>query len=174
MLNRSLRRLAPALAATATFALVGPLAPAQAGEATTTHEKGLVMECTGSIKGRPVYASLYETNVARNVVQILIGRDGKQVGGSRETRQAFRDQGEVFAAMKVGGDPARIKGTARRVGEPVRVHEEHDDAGYHVTIDGTHRRLAPKLVLKWRGAVAPLTCDPAFLYDLQVTKEPVE
>ena len=49
----------------------------------------------------------------------------------------------------------------------------HDDAGYLITVDGTHRRLANDLVLRYDGAVVPLTCDEAFAYDLQVTKEPI-
>ena len=49
---------------------------------------------------------------------------------------------------------------------------EHDDAGQHITVDGFHRRLTNDLDLRWKGRTAPLDCDMAFAYDLDVTKEP--
>ncbi|CAI9414248.1 hypothetical protein [Nocardioides sp. T2.26MG-1] len=161
-----------ALAVVATSGLVGQGLPASAAEPTTTRERGLVIECTGTIKGRPVYTSLYENDTVRNTIQILIGDDGHQVGGSRDTDRDFRDGRQVRGTLKVAGRRALVEGTARKVGERVPVHEEHDDAGQHITIDGFHRRLATDLRLTWKGASAPLTCDNAFVYDLQVTKEP--
>lgn len=159
------------LAVVATSGLVGLAAPATASEPTTTRERGIVIECTGAIKGRDVYASLYENDTVRNTIQILIGDDGHQVGGSRDTDRDFRDGRQVRGVLKVAGRRALVEGTARKVGERVAVHEEHDDAGQHITVDGFHKRLHTDLTLTWKGATAPLTCDNAFVYDLQVTKE---
>ena len=61
---------------------------------------------------------------------------------------------------------------AHRVGKRKHVHEEYDDAGNHIVADGYHRRLANDLVLKYDGSTVPLTCAPAFRYDLQVTTTP--
>ncbi|WP_180933300.1 hypothetical protein [Nocardioides ungokensis] len=54
------------------------------------------------------------------------------------------------------------------------VHEEYDDAGEHITVDGYHRKLAKDLTLTWRHRTVQLSCDNAFFYDLQVTREPIQ
>jgi hypothetical protein len=168
---RSTQLITSALAVVATSGLIGLGTPATAGEPTTTRERGLVIECTGTIKGQAVYTSLYESNVASNTIQILIGDDDHQVGGSRDTDADFRTGRQVRGTLKVAGGRALVEGTARKTGARTPVHEEHDDAGQHITVDGFHRRLATDLTLTWKDATAPLTCDNAFLYDLRVTKE---
>ena len=85
--------------------------------------------------------------------------------------RAFKDGRDVRAVMRLEGKRAVVEGTARAVGKKTLVHEEHDDAGQHITIDGTHRRLANDLTLTWKRTTVPLDCDNAFVYDLQVTKE---
>lgn len=168
---RSTPLITGALAVVATSGLIGLGSPASAEEPTTTRERGIVIECTGTITGQPVYTSLYETNVAPNTIQILIGDDGHQVGGGRDTDTDFRTGRQVRGTLKVDGSRALVDGTARKVGARVAVHEEHDDAGQHITVDGFHRRLDADLTLHWKGASAALTCDNAFVYDLLVTKE---
>ena len=173
---RSTQLITGSLAVAATSALIGLGAPAGAAgptEPTTTHERGIVIECTGTIKGRPAYVSLYENDTHTNVIQVLIGDDDRQVGRSREVEAGFLDRRQVFGALEVGGKRAVVEGTAHRVGRRIGVHEEHDDAGEHIVIDGHHRRLATDLELSWRRSTAPLDCDPAFVYDLEVTKTPV-
>ena len=160
-----------ALAVVATSGLVGLGTPASAGEPTTTRERGIVIECTGTIKGQPVYTSLYESNVAPNTIQILVGDDDHQVGGSRDTATDFRDGRQVRGTLKVGGSRALVSGTARTVPGRIPVHEEHDDAGQHITVDGFHRNLDTDLTLRWKHRSAPLECGTAFVYNLRVTKE---
>jgi hypothetical protein len=160
-----------ALAVAATSALVGPGGAAHAGEPTTTRERGIVVECAGTVGGRSVYASLYENNHYGNELQIVIGDDDHQVGGSRRDRDGFLDHGRVTAAMKVGGKRALITGTARKVGDRIPVSDEYDDAGQHITATGFHRRLHTDLELTWRGRSVPLDCGNAFAYRLTVTKE---
>jgi hypothetical protein len=173
---RTTQLITGGLAVVATSALIGLGTPASAmtglgaSEPTTNREKGIVLECHGTIKGRDVYASLYENNTVTNTIQILIGDDAAQVGGSRDTDRDFLDGGKVRGVLEVGGSRAVIAGTARRVGKLVAVHEEHDDAGQLITVDGTHRRLANDLELTWKGRTAPLDCDAAFAYNLTVTK----
>jgi hypothetical protein len=141
--------------------------------ATTTHERGIVLECTGVLRGRQVYTSIYESNVASNTLQILIGDDEHQVGGSRDTERDFLVDRQVTARMKVGGKRAVITGPAHARRARHAVHETYDDAGQHITVDGYHRRIVSDLQLTWRRHAADLDCDTAFRYDLQVTKEPV-
>lgn len=178
---RSIQLTIGSLAALATSALIGlaVAAPANALLAdaatpiatTISNERGNLLECTGTIKGRAVYASLYENNLYVNVIQILIGDDGDQVGGSREVEAGFIDHRQVRGSLRVDGRKAVVSGTATRVGKRIAVHEEHDDAGQLITIDGYHRRLANDLELTWAGRTKQLTCDNAFFYNLQVTKE---
>ena len=80
------------------------------------------------------------------------------------------DAGQVHGTLRVGGKRAVVDGTAHRVGKKIAVHEETDDAGQHITVDGFHRRLANDVTLTWRKRTVPLECGNAFHYDLQVTK----
>ena len=171
-----------ALAAVATSALTGlgvaapataTAATATATETTTTHEIGNVIECTGTIRGKAVYASLYENNTYANVIQVVIGQDGDQLGGSREVADGFIDQKQVHGSVRVGGKRAVIDGYASRHGKRKPIHEEYDDAGQHITVDGYHRKLATDLTLTWRHRTTRLDCGTAFFYNLQVTKEDI-
>ena len=148
-------------------------AAGEAGTTTTTHERGNVIECTGTIKGRSAYVSVYENNTYANVIQVLIGDDGDQVGGSREVEEGFIHAKQVYGALEVGGKRAVVEGHASRYGKRIPVHETYDDAGQHITVDGFHRRLAKDLTLTWRKKTVPLTCDNAFFYRLTVTKEDI-
>lgn len=169
---RSTTLITGALAVAATSSLFGWGTTAYAGEPTTTNEKGILLECAGTWRGNEVYASLYENNTAGNTIQIVIA-DGDVAGGGRDTTTAFKDGRDVRGVLKLKGKKAVVEGTARAVGPKTPVHEEHDDAGQHITVDGTHRRLANDLTLTWKGTTVPLDCDNAFVYDLQVTKESV-
>ena len=171
-----------ALAAVATSALtgLGVAAPATAlttsaeqATTTTTHEVGNVIECTGTIRGRAVWASLYENNTVKDVIQVVIGDGDNQVGNSREVTDGFIHEKQVHGSLKVGGKKAVIDGYASRHGKRKPVHEEYDDAGQHITVDGFHKPLATDLTLTWRQRTVQLTCDNAFHYDLQVTKEDI-
>jgi hypothetical protein len=161
--------LGPGLAAADAADAPGP--DRGAATSTTTHERGIVVECTGTFGRRPVYTSLYENNAHGNVIQVLVGRDGHRVGGSRSDADGFLHHGRVRGAMKVGPGRAVVRGTAHAVGDPIPVSEEHDDAGEHITATGTNRSLATHLRFVWQDRRVPLTCATAFRYDLQVTRE---
>ena len=160
-----------ALAVIATTGLIGWGGAAEAGEPTTTHERGIVVECTGTFRGQDVWTSVYENNTVPNVVQVVVGDDG--LGAIRESTAPFKVGRDVHAALRLDGHRAVIDGTARAVRRETTVHEEYDDGGQYITVDGTHRRLRTDLTLSWRHRTVPLTCDNAFVYDLQVTKEPI-
>lgn len=141
---------------------------ARAATPTSTTEKGLVIECTTRIGGAPAYVSLYENNRFADVAQVAIG----EAGGSREVDRIAVGR-NVRTAVRVAGARARVTGTLRVTGAPTPVHEEHDDAGQHIVVDGTHRAITARLRLSYRGDTARLDCDNAFRYRLRVTRTPV-
>ena len=163
---------------TATALTVGS-APASAmhdddfGTPTTERERGIVLECRGEADGLNAYASLYENDKYGNVLQVVLGGPDAGNGRSKEPKRPFLEDGKVRGTITIDGAKAKIRGTAEKVGPKMKVHEVHDDAGYLITIDGTHKRLATDLVLSYDGTRVPLTCDPAFRYDLMVTKQPI-
>ena len=148
----------------------------RAAESTTTHEKGLVIECGGVLDGRDVYVSLYENGSFGNGVQVGVGGedDATQVLDGRETTDPFRVGSKVRATLRLDGEKAVVSGVAKRLGKKVAVHEEYDDAGNAIVVDGTHRRFrTTRLSLVWDGAGTRLDCGTAFAYDLDVTKTPI-
>jgi hypothetical protein len=163
---------------TATALTVGS-APASAmqaddfGPTTTARERGIVLECRGEAGGLEAYASLYENDRYGNVLQIVLGDPDAGNGRSKEVRRPLLEDGTVRGTITIDGAKAKIRGTATKVGTKKKVHEVHHDAGHLITVDGTHRRLATDLVLRYDGVRVPLTCDPAFRYDLMVTKQPI-
>ncbi|NYD41942.1 hypothetical protein [Nocardioides panaciterrulae] len=162
---------AGAAAPATTVAAAAPAtAAAAATEGATTREFGYVIECGGTIRGRTINASLYENNRHPAVIQVLLGSDGDQVGGSREVADGFVDHTQVHGSIRVGGHRAVIEGHASRLRHRTQVHEEYTDAGQEIVVDGYHRKLVGDLTLTWRHRTVPLTCDNAFFYDLQVTK----
>lgn len=161
-----------ALAATAATA-IGTATPATAlsAPATETHrERGVVLECRGTdlrTGDHEAYVALYENDVFGNYVQVVLDDDPAQAA-SREPADIVR-RGDVRVGVQIRGKRARVVGNLGRLPGTTRVHEEHDDGGRAIVIDGTHRRLVHDLGLLYRGRSYQLTCDPAFAYDLQVT-----
>lgn len=152
-----------AVAATAALAAATPLTPASAAT-TTHHERGVVVECTGTVAGRQVYASLYENNRFGNELQVVFDRgDGPGKGRTQDARLVRA--GTVDATIRVGGRPVRITGTATRTRHVRDVDATHEG----VRAVGTHRRLRTDLSVTYRGRTAPLECDTAFRYALRVT-----
>lgn len=167
-------RTTTTLALAATTALIGlgttTASAFQAAEPdrASVREKGIVLECTGSVPGLEAYVDLYENNRYANYFQVILNQD-PALASSREPADLWHGK-KVRGSVRVDGHRARVTGTASKVGGPFQVHEEYDDAGQHVVAHGTHQRLRNRLVLRYAGAVVPLICDPAFFYKLDVTK----
>lgn len=139
-------------------------------ESSTQREIGNVIECIGRINGKRAYVSLYENDQYVNVIQVVIGDNGN--GHSREVPRGFIDDRTVRGSVQMDRQRAVVRGTARRVGKKIPVHEEiENDAGQRITIDGFQRRIVAGLTLRHGRARKPLTCDTAFHYNLKVTKE---
>ncbi len=161
---------AAAVLSTATAGLAA--APDDPGPGATTHrEVGRLLECTGTWMQRPVLASVYENRGVVNEVSVQVGEGAREVGAARTQERRFIRDGRVRATLDLGERPARLSGTVSRTGVRSTVHEERDDAGQHVVVDGVHRMLDADLALVWRGRGAPLECT-GFAYDLQVTTTP--
>jgi hypothetical protein len=170
--------LTGALAVAATSALVGLGAstasaqiPGQPAEGTT-HERGTLIECTGTVGDTPVRANIYQNRTYGNFLELLVHDGTKQeAGASLEKRKPFVTGTKVRAAGKVGGHRLRITGTAKPTGEVKRIREViPNDGGMRIVTTGTHRLLAPVLTASYDGETGTLTCDNAFHFRLKVTK----
>jgi len=163
---------------TATALMVGS-APASAmqaaepGASTTERERGIVLECRGDLDGTAVYASLYENDTYGNWFQVVLGDPDAGNGRSKNVKRQILVDGKVRAAITIDGAKATVRGTASKARKKKHVHEELDDAGYHIVTDGTHRRLKNNLAFEYDGMATRLTCGPAFAFDLKVTKTPI-
>lgn len=159
------------LTLTAAAALIGlgiaPASAAPAPESETHRERGFVLECRGTAEGHEAYVALYENDVYGNYLQVVLDDDPKRAA-SREPADIFT-HGDVKVGVKIRGRQARVVGGIGRLDRRTPVHEEHDDGGQAIVIDGTHRQLVFDLGLLYRGRSFQLLCDPAFYYDLQVT-----
>jgi hypothetical protein len=174
MNSKTSRGLAAAgLLATAFVGAVATTGAAQAAAPEWKKERGVVIECQGDKHGVQVWTSVYENQRYGNTVQVVIGDPDAGNGNLRETDEKFLVDGSVHASVKVGGKKAVIRGTAERFGARTKVYEEYDDAGFVIKTRGFHRQLRTDLVAKYDGKFVPLTCDPAFYYDLEVKKIPV-
>ena len=166
---------AAAAALAGSVVLGGPAAqahPSSGVQPIVTQEKGIVMECTGETRGLSAYVNLYENDSFTNYVQVILN-DRPAMAASREPRDIWRSDDTVRTSVSIKDKVARISGVASVTGKRTPVHEEIDDAGYYVVSDGWHRRLDHDLSLTYAGRTVELTCAPAFLYRLEVTKTPI-
>jgi hypothetical protein len=171
--------LTGALAVAATSALIGLGADAASARTPdpmaegTSHERGTLIECTGSAGDVPVRVNIYQNKTYGNYLELLVhdGDRGKEAGASLEKRKPFVAGTKVRAAGKVGGHRMTVTGTAKPTGETKRVHEViPNDAGMRIESTGTHRLLDPVLTVSYDGETGTLTCDNAFRFKLKVTK----
>jgi hypothetical protein len=173
---RSTQLITGALAVTATSALIGlGAAPgsAQTPDPTrpgVTHERGLVLECTGELGVRPVRVNLYENRTYGNYLEVQLGEGDHEVGVSRESSTRFVRKGKVRATARLDGRKATVTGTATRTSKVTPVHEVVEDAGLRIVTDGTHTWLRTHLTFAYGKRSVPLTCANAFAYRLTVTK----
>ena len=134
---------------TATALMVGS-APASAmqaddfGPATTERERGIVLECRGEAGGsRPTRASTRTTGTGTSCRSCSATPTPATAGRRSRSARCWRTAA-VRGTITIDGAKARIRGTAVKVGKKKPVHEVHDDAGYLITVDGTHKRLADR------------------------------
>ena len=172
---RSTQLVTGALAVVATSALVG--LGATTADATpdpskpgTGRERGVVLECSGTLGATPVRANLYENRTYGNYLEVLIGDGPHEKGRSTEVKRPIVSGTKVRVATRLAGKRVTISGTAKPTGKVERVHEVVEDAGLRITSNGTHKLLKARLDLVYGKRTAPLSCAPAFRFDLRVTK----
>ena len=136
---------------------------------TTEHQRGHMIECTGLYRGKDVYTSAYENDVHGNFLQVVIGDNGN--GAGRQVHQPLVDGTRLRGGLQLTHGRAVVRGEVKRVGKKYPIHEEYDDAGNHITVDGFHRRLATDVVLRYRGATVSLDCENPVAYSIDVTTE---
>lgn len=146
-----------------------------AAASSTTHERGDVLECHGRWKAYRVLVTVYENDVYGNHLQMVL-RDGTKIlGGGGETDRNLVRGDRVSASMPLEGEHrGRVRGDAVLQPGKEPVHEEFDDAGQHVVIDGWHKQRTTDLTFAYRGTAKPLTCETAFRYDLTTEKTDIE
>ncbi len=142
---------------------------AQPAAAQKNREIGNLIEGTATLEAGRVFATLYDNSAHGNSIQVIFDDDGP--GGGRAVKKLLVDGQSVYGVVKVDGKRVVIKGTARRVGKRIPIHEEFDDGDQKVSMHGFQRRLALDLTLRYDGERVPLTSDNAFHYNLKVTKE---
>lgn len=137
----------------------------------TSHERGALLECTGTAGSVPVRANLYQNETFGNFLEVLLN-DGTadEAGRSVQADKPFLTGKKVRATTKVAGKRVTITGTAKKTHTVKRIHDVYDDAGLRIVSTGTHRMLAPKLTVTVGDQSGTLSCDNAFLYRLKVVK----
>ncbi|WP_300642746.1 hypothetical protein [Nocardioides sp.] len=168
--------------ATATASEPGDPTPTPTGTPTsepteptseTTQEKGVLIECAGTWKGQPAMVSVYENRTYGNELVVAVGAEDAESFWITDPEGRMVRRGELQQEGRMDGKRVVLAGRVVRDGEPVEVHEEREDAGQHIVVDGVHKPLAADLVLTWKKRNADLDCDNAFRYDLTVTKTPI-
>jgi hypothetical protein len=175
---RSTQLITGALAVAATSAFIGlSAAPGNAHipDAMTpgvTHERGILMACTGDLGSRPVLVNLYENRTYGNYLEIQLGEGGgsDEIGVSRQVAKPFVTKGAVRAKAVLDGKRIKVVGTTVATNKVKKVREVIDDAGLRVVSKGTHTRLRSDLVFSYGKRSTALDCSDAFVYRLKVTK----
>ena len=167
-----------ALAIAATSALIG--LGAAPGTAQTpdpmkpgvTHERGILLECTGDLGARPVRVNLYENRTYGNYLEIQLGEGGgaDEVGVSREFAKPFVAKGKVRATARLAGRTAAVRGTVVRTKKVTQIRDVVDDAGLRIVTKGTHTHLRDNLTFTYGKRSSGLDCQKAVIYRLKVTK----
>jgi hypothetical protein len=175
-----------AVAASAMALVVSVSFPGSASAAPEiTEEQGYVVECTGEGGGYTASVFLYENSTVSPVEPTLHieTADGTELGGvAPATEDLFSDAninvefavGETESGTDAGS--ATLTGTWSVTGNPTPVKEPAiRDQNYVVVSTGTHRALTTNFTLEYTvggdSTTIPLTCDPAFAFDLTTRRQ---
>lgn len=133
---------------------------------TTEHQKGIVLECAGD----GVLVTLYENSAYVNALTVILGDPDEGHFGYAEQATPFVVDGALDAGVDVEGTAVRVTGTVVEDGRPTRVVEPIQDGGEQIVSRGTNTPLAADLVAHVGGVDVPLTCSPAFAFDLETRR----
>lgn len=158
-----------------------PTATAATGSgATTTHQRGYVMACTGERGPLDAFVELYTNSTVTVPTSVVIrGPHGVAVAADDSMAPRIR-HGRVKANVALvdrdtdaAFGKAKVRGTYQRVGEVIPISTSFEDDGALIEERGTNRQLRTDLRVRVGKVTIPLTCDPAFAYDLNVTRTPL-
>ena len=178
------RATARMIAGTA-LAVVGLVSMATQAQAApvVVEEEGFVAFCTGTAGGYSATVDLYQNSTVNVAPTATIETaDGTVLAGEGTTAGDVFDSGTVdvtFELDELEADPpapagsASLSGTYRLSGSPTRVHQAIRDNGYIVVSTGTNTPLSTDFSLEYAGTTIPLTCDPAFAFDLTTRRQPI-
>jgi hypothetical protein len=148
---------------------------------TVADENGFAAVCTGSAGGYTVTADLYQNSTVEVPPAIGVeSSDGTVVAGNGSTVGDVFDNGAIDVSVDLvnpeddtPAGPASVTGTYSLVGQPQRVHETLRDDGFVVVVNGTNTQLKMDLSAHYAGTTIPLSCDPAFAFDLITRRQPI-
>lgn len=136
-------------------------------KAPTTSERGIVLEGTGTWRGRPVAIFVYENQRYGNSLQMVIGDpDGDHAIGAGEGRDPYVIDGVLDVGLEVDGDLAVVRGSVIESGDP-RPATGSDTDGELVATTGTHTPLLVEATFDYRGETVDLRFATSFAYDLE-------
>jgi hypothetical protein len=166
----------------ATAGLMCMTTPAQAAPQVVA-ERGFVAECTGVAGGYSATVSLYQNSSVEVAPTATVETaDGTVFAGEGTTAGDVFDEGTVDVTFElsdletqppVPAGSASLSGSYTLAGSPTRVHQTLRDNGYIVVITGTNILLSTNFALEYAGTSIPLTCDPAFAFDLTTRRQPI-
>ena len=135
--------------------------------ATIEHQRGIVLEGTGTAGGLVVTVHVYENDAHGNSAQVVLGDPGDDRIGAVEQDAAFVVDGVLTATVEVDGRTATVTGTVAPSGAEATAVDPSRDTEQHV-VRGTHTPLNADLVVTYGDIRVPLRVSPAFAYDLEV------
>jgi hypothetical protein len=175
------RRHARGRAATVAVLLVGAImaSPSAANaKPEVIEEQGFVAFCTGEANGYSVTVDLYQNTTVQVAPTVTIQAGDQLIFGTGTTSRDIFNDGTVEvdfnlvdAGTELPAGSATVAGTYFLAGEPQRVHEVRRDDNYVVVVTGTNTQLETNLTLYYEGTSIPLTCEPAFAFDLTTRRQ---
>jgi len=178
----STRRLGRTTALIALVAAGVVAVPAVASaKPAVAEEKGFVAFCTGAAGGYMVTADIYQNSTVEVPPVITVElADGTVLSGAGGTEGDVFDNGTIDVDVDLvnlendaPAGPASVAGTYALAGRPQRVHETLHDDGFVIVVNGTNTRLDTALSAHYAGTTIPLSCDPAFAFDLITKHQPI-
>ncbi len=136
-------------------------------ETGTEHQRGIVLEGTGTVGDLSVTVHVYENDAHGNSAQVVLGDPADDRIGAVEQDTAFVVDGVLAATVEIDGRTATVTGTVAPTGAAATAVDPALDSEPKV-VRGTHTPLNADLVVTYGNVRVPLRVSPAFGYDLEV------
>jgi len=137
---------------------------------TVDHQRGVVLEGTGSSGGLDVMVTVYDNSLYGSSVQVVLGDPDDDRIGYAEQGTPYVVDGQLNAGVEIEGRVVTLSGAVVETGRPEKLREPLQDGGEQIITRGTHTQLVTDVHLSVGDTVVPVTFAPAFAYDLEVRK----